>query len=97
MADRIFFVSFSHQLHFAGEAVALFLIAWDALFPPGESSKELVQESPKSSPEGLNNLGDSWDRQEGNGVREESKTGSWEVPNAFLEACGQQCQASKSM
>lgn len=50
---------FSHQLHFAGEAVALFLIAWDVLFPPGKSSKELVQESPKSSPEGLNNLGDS--------------------------------------
>lgn len=54
-----FFISFSYQLHFAGEAVALFLIAWDALFPPVKSSKELVQKSPESSPEGLNNLGDS--------------------------------------
>lgn len=54
-----FLISFSHQLHFAGEAVALFLIAWDALSPPGKSSKELVQGSPKSSAEGLNNLGDS--------------------------------------
>lgn len=51
-----FFISFSHQLHLAGEAVALFLIAWDVLFPPVKSSKELVLESPKSSPEGLNNL-----------------------------------------
>lgn len=58
LGDGIF-LSFSHQLHFAGEAVALFLIPWDALFPPGKSSKELVQEFPKSSSEGLNNLGDS--------------------------------------
>lgn len=54
-----FLISFTHQLHFAGEAVALFLIAWDTLFPPGKSSKELVQEFPKRSAKGLNNLGDS--------------------------------------
>lgn len=51
------FSSYSHQLHFAGEAVALFLIAWDALFPPIKFCKELSQESPKSSPEGLNRFG----------------------------------------
>lgn len=85
------FSSSSHQLHFAGKAVALLLIAWDVLFPPIRFCKELGQELPKSSPEGLSHFGDSQDRQESNGVTEERKTGAWGVPVAVFEACGQQC------
>lgn len=61
----------------------LCLIAWDVLFLPMKFCKELDQESPKSSPEGLNCSGDSQDGQRGSGCREEWKAGP--------EMHGQQC------